>query len=198
MSARSNNDMPNLNNLNRFLGKTPSRKGSPTVNNLERMLRGSPARSSTARSSPAKSFPSLSPSVFRNVNIDTLFSPVRMPSSPVAKIAPGAKRVRKIAPSPKRAASPDRKFAHKFDGTNSGEKDSFGRIIWHGPQGGKFVISAVGKRVPHIDANLKKRTNQGAMKNTGLVDRKGRKIFQGKQGGKFVITESGRRANPLK
>ena len=193
MSARSNNDMPNLNNLNRFLGKTPSRKGSPTVNNLERMLRGS-----SSRSSPARSFPSLSPSVFRNVNIDTLFSPVRTPSSPVAKIAPGAKRVRKIAPSPKRVASPDRKFAHKFDGTNSGEKDSFGRIIWHGPQGGKFVISSVGKRVPHIDANLKKRTNKGVMKNTGQVDRKGRKIFEGKQGGKFVITESGRRTNPLK
>jgi hypothetical protein len=52
--------------------------------------------------------------------------------------------------------------------------------------------------VPHIDANLKKKTNKGVMKNTGQVDRKGRKIFEGKQGGKFVITESGRRTNPLK
>jgi hypothetical protein len=115
-------------------------------------------------------------------------------------------RYQKIAPLPRakspraqsRVSSPDRKFAHLFQGTNSGEKDSHGRIIYHGPRGGKYVISSIGKRVPHVDENLKKKSNGGEATFTGKLDRKGRKIFRGKQGGEYVITNSGRRANPLK
>jgi hypothetical protein len=100
-------------------------------------------------------------------------------------------------PPPQRVASPDVKYAHKFDGTNSGERDLRGRIIYHGKRGGKYVISSIGKRVPHIEKSLKNKSNKGALDFTGKMDRKGRKIYKGKRGGEFVISESGKRINPL-
>jgi len=104
----------------------------------------------------------------------------------------------KKSPSPQKISSPDRKFAHLHPGTNSGNKDSMGRIIWHGPRGGRFVISTIGKRVPYHDddTKLKEKVIKGTNKNSGMVDKKGRKIFIGKSGGKYVITEAGRRTNP--
>jgi hypothetical protein len=71
-------------------------------------------------------------------------------------------------------------------------------VIWHGPRGGKFVISTIGKRVPYVNETLKGKVNNHKMEFTGEVDRKGRKIYKGKSGGKFIITNAGRRANPLR
>jgi hypothetical protein len=126
------------------------------------------------------------------LDLANFFSPPRkVPKA--RKIAPSPKK----APSPQKVSSPDRKFAHLFEGTNSGERDSMGRTIWHGPRGGKFVISTIGKRVPYVNESLKSKVINHKMEFTGVVDRKGRKIYKGKSGGKFIITDTGRRANPL-
>ena len=173
-------NMPNINNLL----KSPSpRKSSPniTTNELEKLLRNS---GNTHKRMPSPQF--------RSGNLDNFFTPPR----PVTKARGNAPSPRK-APSPPKVSSPDRKFAHLFEGTNSGEKDTMGRIVYHGPRGGKFVISTIGKRVPYVNEALKGKVNTHKMEFTGAVDRKGRKIYKGKSGGKFIITDSGRRANPL-
>lgn len=179
-SSRSfSQNMPNIDNL--FRSSSP-RKSSPniTANELEKLLRNS---GNTPKKMPSPQF---------SLNLDSFFTPPR-PGPKARKIAPSPKK----APSPQKVSSPDRKFAHLFEGTNSGEKDSMGRIVYHGPRGGKFVISTIGKRVPYVDESLKSKVNNHKMEFTGMVDRKGRKIYKGKSGGKFVITNAGRRANPL-
>jgi hypothetical protein len=122
-------------------------------------------------------------------------------ANPKRKIAPKVIRVkpiRKMAPTAL-IASPDRKFAHKFDGMNSGEKDARGRIIYIGKAGGKYVLSSVGSRVPHVNEKLKAKANKGALEFTGKYDRDGLKIYKGRQGGLFVISpNSGKRKNPLR
>jgi hypothetical protein len=173
-------NMPNINNL---LRSPSSRKSSPniTTNELEKLLRNS---GNTPKRMPSPQF---------SLDLDSFFTPPR--SGPKArKIAPSPKK----APSPPKVSSPDRKFSHLHEGTNSGEKDTMGRVIWHGPRGGKFVISTIGKRVPYVNESLKRKVNNHKMEFTGEVDRKGRKIYKGKSGGKFIITNSGRRANPLR
>lgn len=172
-------NMPNIDNLLR----SPSpRKSSPniTTNELEKLLRNS---GNTPKKMPSPQF---------SLNLDSFFSPPR-PGPKARKIAPSPKK----APSPQKVSSPDRKFAHLFEGTNSGNRDSMGRVVYHGPRGGKFVISTIGKRVPYVDESLKRKVNNHKMEFTGMVDRKGRKIYKGKSGGKFIITDTGRRANPL-
>jgi len=162
--------MPDINDLLR--SPSPRRSKSPTINELAKMLKNS-------GNTPKKLMPQFS------LNLDNLISPRKATPSP------------KKAPSPPKVSSPDRKFAHLHQGTNSGERDSFDRIIWHGARGGKYVISSIGKRVPYVDEALKKKVNNKKMEFTGQVDRKGRKIYKGKSGGKFVITNAGRRTNPL-
>lgn len=172
-------NMPNIDNLLR----SPSpRKSSPniTTNELEKLLRNS---GNTPKKMPSPQF---------SLNLDSFFTPPR-PGPKARKIAPSPKK----APSPQKVSSPDRKFAHLFEGTNSGNRDSMGRIVYHGPRGGKFVISTIGKRVPYVNESLKSKVNSHKMEFTGMVDRKGRKIYKGKSGGKFIITDTGRRANPL-
>ena len=181
-SSRSySGNMPDINNL--LKSPSPRKSSSPniTTNELERLLRSS-------GNTPKKT--TLMPQF--SLNFDNLVSPPR-PVPKARKIAPSPKK----APPPQKVASPDRKFAHLFEGTNSGEKDSMGRVIYHGPRGGKFVISSIGKRVPYVHESLKSKVNNKKMVFTGQVDRKGRKIYKGKSGGKFVITETGKRANPL-
>ena len=204
MNSDNNNDIEKM--IERAMrggAKTPSktplgRKNS--IGNLEKMLRGTPAKTpSQGKKSP-------------NINFDFFgetgfLSPVRTMSAkktakPMRKIAPkevrATKPKRKMAP-PALIASPDRKFAHKFDGMNSGEKDSRGRIIYIGKAGGKYVLSTVGSRVPYVNEKLKAKANKGALEFTGKYDREGLKIYKGKQGGLFVISpNSGKRKNPLR
>ena len=178
VSRSFSQNMPNIDNLLR----SPSpRKSSPniTTNELEKLLRNS---GNTPKKMPSPQF---------SLNLDSFFTPPR-PGPKARKIAPSPKK----APSPQKVSSPDRKFAHLFEGTNSGNRDSMGRIVYHGPRGGKFVISTIGKRVPYVNESLKSKVNNHKMEFTGMVDRKGRKIYKGKSGGKFIITDSGRRANP--
>jgi hypothetical protein len=183
-------NMPNIDNLLR--SPSPSRKASTniTTNELEKLLRNS-------GNTPKPKSP-LMPQPQFSLNLDSFFSPPR-PVPKARKIAPSPKKAPSLkkAPSPQKVSSPDRKFSHLFEGTNSGNKDSLGRVIWHGPRGGKFVISSIGKRVPYVHESLKGKVNDQKMVFTGTVDRKGRKIYKGKSGGKFVITNTGKRANPL-
>ena len=174
-------NMPNIDNLLR--SPSPRKSSSPniTANELEKLLRNS---GNTPKRLPSPQF---------SLNLDSFFSPPRPVVPKARKIAPSPKK----APSPPKVASPDRKFAHLFEGTNSGERDTMGRVIYHGPRGGKFVISTIGKRVPYVNEALKSKVNNKKMEFTGMVDRKGRKIYKGKSGGKFIITDTGRRANPL-
>ena len=183
-SSRSySGNMPDINNL--LKSPSPRKSSSPniTTNELEKLLRNS---GDTPKPKTSTLMPQFS------LNLGNFFSPPR-PVPKARKIAPSPKK----APSPQKVASPDRKFAHLFEGTNSGERDSMGRVIYHGPRGGKFVISTIGKRVPYVNESLKSKVNNHKMEFTGQVDRKGRKIYKGKSGGKFIITDSGRRANPL-
>ena len=175
-------NMPNIDNL--LKSPSPRKSTSPniTMNELEKLLRNS--------GNTPKPKSTLTPQF--SLDLANFFSPPR-PAPKARKIAPSPKK----APSPQKVSSPDRKFAHLFEGTNSGERDSMGRIIYHGPRGGKFVISTIGKRVPYVNESLKSKVNNHKMEFTGVVDRKGRKIYKGKSGGKFIITDTGRRANPL-
>ncbi|AGE57969.1 PBCV-specific basic adaptor domain-containing protein [Paramecium bursaria Chlorella virus NW665.2] len=195
-----------IGNLEKMLMETPKStpmKRKNSIGNLEKMLRGTPAKTpSQGKKSP-------------NINFDFFgetgfLSPVRpvlakKTANPMRKVAPkimqNPVRVnpkRKMAP-PALIASPDRKFAHKFDGMNSGEKDSRGRIIYIGKAGGKYVLSSVGSRVPYVNEKLKAKANKGTLEFTGKYDRDGLKIYKGKQGGLFVISpNSGKRKNPLR
>ena len=179
-------NMPNIDNL--FKSPSPSRKSSPniTTDELAKLLRNS-------GNTPKPKSPSMPQPQF-SLNLDSFFSPPRPVVPKARKIATSPKK----APTPQKVSSPDRKFSHLFEGTNSGEKDSMGRVIWHGPRGGRFVISTIGKRVPYVNEALKSKVNNHKMVFTGEVDRKGRKIYNGKSGGKFIITDTGRRANPLR
>lgn len=175
-------NMPDIDNL--LKSPTPRRRASSpniTTNELEKLLRNS---GNTPKRMPSPQF---------SLNLDSFFTPPRPVVPKARKIAPSPKK----APTPQKVSSPDRKFSHLFEGTNSGDKDSMGRIIYHGPRGGKFVISTIGKRVPYVNEALKSKVNNKKMEFTGMVDRKGRKIYKGKSGGKFIITDTGRRANPL-
>ncbi|AGE59916.1 PBCV-specific basic adaptor domain-containing protein [Acanthocystis turfacea Chlorella virus TN603.4.2] len=120
--------------------------------------------------------------------------------SKARKIAP--KKALKVAPTPSRPSSelstPDRKFGHKFEGMDTGDKDDKGRIIYAGKRGGKFVISSSGARVPYIQNKLKPRLDKGKYPFTGKVDRNGLKVYKGPRGGLFVIdANSGKKKNPL-
>ena len=191
-----------IGNLEKMLMETPKStplKRKNSIGDLEKMLRGTPIKTP----SPGKKSPNINLDFFAETGF---LSPVRtIPTSktvkPKRKIAPKAVRAtnpkRKMAP-PALIASPDRKFAHKFDGMNSGEKDSRGRIIYIGKAGGKYVLSSVGSRVPYVNEKLKAKANKGTLEFTGQYDRDGLKIYKGKQGGLFVISpNSGKRKNPL-
>jgi len=214
MSSRKNN-MPNINNLPKYprkvsaddlkklLKKSKSTRGSPlTTNELEKLLRNSGStRSSPQTTNELEKLLRNSGSSPSSPTLPNLVVPLLtaeemqhfLDSPRARKNSPSPKKV----PSPQRMSTPDRKFSHLHEGTNSGEKDSMGRVIWHGPRGGKFVISTIGKRVPYVNDTLKSKVNSHKMEYTGVLDRKGRKIYKGKSGGRFVITDTGRRANPL-
>jgi hypothetical protein len=224
MSAKSNSSNNNIEKMLANAFKSPAKKTphkrQNSSDNLEKMLAN--AFKSPAKKTPlkrqnsgnnldklmAKAFGSgntptpmrNSPQINWNAYAKTGFmSPVR-PIQPIArKIAPRSKPARKVAPTPMRVASPDRKFAHKFpDSMNTGEKDSQGRIIYAGKAGGKFVISSIGSRVPYIYNKIKDKENKGKLNFTGQLDRESRKIYKGKQGGLFIISQSGKRGNPLR
>jgi len=184
--------------------KTPKRsplKRQNSIDNIERMLMGTPIRT------PGKKSPNVNWNFFDKTGFLSPPRPVpaKNTANPKRKIAPKViqppTRVnpkRKMAP-PALIASPDRKFAHKFDGMNSGEKDARGRIIYIGKAGGKYVLSSVGSRVPYVNEKLKAKANKGALEFTGKYDRDGLKIYKGRQGGLFVISpNSGKRKNPLR
>lgn len=193
--------MDNMPNFESLFRSSSSKSQNLSINELEKMLRSS----------------GNSPKASRQPSLSNLFiSPPKKKSMPKKAASPKAASPKpmvmpqfslslnnffsppKKSPSPQKVSSPDRKFAHLHPGTNSGNKDSMGRIIWHGPRGGRFVISTIGKRVPYHDddTKLKEKVVKGTNKNSGMVDKKGRKIFIGKSGGKYVITEAGRRTNP--
>jgi hypothetical protein len=170
-------------------------------NSLEAML-----ENAFASPTPKKSTPKKSP-LKRQNSIDDLVKMLTAPSGrkiaprsrPAKKIAPRSRPAKKIAPGVAKIALPDRQFAHKFDGMNTGKKDTQGRIIYAGPQGGKFVISSIGSRVPFMDEKLDNKMKAEKNTFTGQVDRDGLAIFRGKQGGLFVIKpSSGKRGNPLR
>ena len=182
--------------------KTPKKspiKRQNSIGNIERMLMGTPIRT------PGKKSPNVNWNFFDKTGFLSPPRPVpaKNTANPKRKIAPQVTRVvinpkRKMAP-PALIASPDRKFAHKFDGMNSGEKDARGRIIYIGKAGGKYVLSSVGSRVPYVNDKLKAKANKGALEFTGKYDRDGLKIYKGRQGGLFVISpNSGKRKNPLR
>ena len=185
-SGSTRNSPLTTNELEKLLRNSGSTRSSPrTTNELEKLLRNS----GSARSSPSSpTLPNLVVPLLTEEEMQHFFNSPR-----ARKNSPSPKK----APSPRKVSSPDRKFSHLHDGTNSGEKDPMGRVIWHGPRGGKFVISTIGKRVPYVNQSLKNKVNKQKMEFTGMVDRKGRKIYKGKSGGRFVITDTGRRANPL-
>ncbi|AGE53693.1 PBCV-specific basic adaptor domain-containing protein [Acanthocystis turfacea Chlorella virus GM0701.1] len=228
-----NDDMPNLNNLERMFG-TP-KKASPQRASSKKASskKASPQRASPQRASPQRASPGLSnlmsdtPGKWNYIN-EALASgidlkdilgktPARgagdfnwsfLEPSKARKIAPTKARkiaptkALKVAPTPSRPSSemssPDRKFGHKFDGMNTGDKDDKGRIIYAGKRGGKFVISASGARVPYIQNKLKPRLDKGKYPFTGKVDRNGLKVYKGPRGGLFVIdNNSGKKKNPL-
>lgn len=174
--------MDNMPNFESLFRSSSSKSQNLSINELEKMLRSSGNSPKPSRQSTPKKAASPKPMVMPqfSLSLNNFFSPP------------------KKSPSPQKVSSPDRKFAHLHPGTNSGNKDSMGRIIWHGPRGGRFVISTIGKRVPYHDddTKLKEKLVKGTNKNSGMVDKKGRKIFIGKSGGKYVITEAGRRTNP--
>ncbi|AGE56198.1 PBCV-specific basic adaptor domain-containing protein [Paramecium bursaria Chlorella virus NE-JV-1] len=184
MSARSNNLEKMLENA--FASpKTKPLKRQNSIDNLVKMLGGSPSKNSP---SPSKNW----------FDTNTFMSPVKS-KKPARKIAPRSapkKPARKIAPG--LIADSNRRFAHKFDATNTGKKDTQGRIIYAGPAGGLFVISSIGSRVPFIYDKTEKAAKNGTLNYTGKLDRDGHKIYKGKQGGLFVIKPSGKRGNPLR
>lgn len=195
-------------------------KRKNSIGNFEKMLQGTPVKStSNLEKMLLGRTPAKTPSQGKkspNINFDFFsktgfLSPVRpvlakKTANPMRKVAPKVIQppVRMTNPKKKMAplaliASPDRKFAHKFDGMNSGEKDSRGRIIYIGKAGGKYVLSSVGSRVPYVNEKLKAKANKGALEFTGQYDRDGLKIYKGRQGGLFVISpNSGKRKNPLR
>ena len=248
-----NEDMPNLNNLEKMFvsGKSSKRsspnKRSPTLSDI---LGKSPGRDNfnwnyiekaLTSKTPAEKRRSASPALsllndYGRLNtpspiLSTQKKPARKiapKAKPARKIAPKAKPTRKIAPKalsplmlsrdnsgrsdPKALSplmsrdnsgrsdlsTPNRQFGHKFDGTNTGEKDDKGRIIYAGKRGGKFVISSSGARVPYLHNKLKNRLNKGKYPFTGKVDRSGLQVFKGPRGGLFVVdNKSGKKKNPL-
>ncbi|AGE50312.1 PBCV-specific basic adaptor domain-containing protein [Acanthocystis turfacea Chlorella virus Canal-1] len=251
MSTANTNDMPNLNNLEKWLSDK-SRKASPKKASPKKASpqKASPQKASPQKASPQKASPQraysrkapaspgmsnllggtpgkgwnyINEALAGGINLKDILgeSPARdggdfnwMPLEPTKgrKIAPKARKIapkaRKIAPSPARPASvaesqsrlssPDRQFAHKFDGMDTGEKDDKGRVIYAGRRGGKFVISSSGARVPYLQNKLQTRLDKGKYPFTGKVDRNGLKVFKGPRGGLFVIdNKSGKKKNPL-
>ncbi|AGE57822.1 PBCV-specific basic adaptor domain-containing protein [Acanthocystis turfacea Chlorella virus NTS-1] len=207
-----NNDMPNLNNLERMFNspkkaspkKASSKKASPGISNL---MSGTPGKWNYVNEALASGIdlsdilgktPSRGADDFNWSFLET---------SKARKIAPKARKMApvkalKVAPTPSRPSSalstPDRKFGHKFNGMNTGDKDDKGRIIYAGKRGGKFVISASGARVPYIQNKLKPRLDKGKYPFTGKMDRNGLKVYKGPRGGLFVIdNNSGKKKNPL-
>ena len=227
MSARSDSSNNNLEKMLANAFKSPPKKSPPkrqnSSNNLEKMLANAFKSTPTPKKTPlkrqnsgndldnlmAKAFGSGTPTPQRKMIGNTpqvnwnafsktgFMSPVRS-MYPARKVAPRSKPARKVAPPPRIIASPDRKFAHKFDGMNTGEKDAQGRIIYAGKAGGKFVISSVGSRVPYVYNKIKEKETKGKLNFTGQLDREGLKIYKGTQGGLFVIKNSGKRGNPLR
>jgi hypothetical protein len=207
----SNNDMPNLNNLEKMMAKkTPkkssSKKSSPAL---------SPGLSDILGKTPTPgnyNWNYVNKALANGVDISNLVA--GLSPKPARKIAP---RARKIAPKPARKiaprersvtpkspepqrdlSSPDRKFGHKFEGMETGDKDSRGRIIYAGKRGGKFVISSSGTRVPYQHNKLQGRMEKGKYPPAGKVDRAGLVVYKGPRGGMFVIdATSGKKKNPL-
>ena len=209
----SNDNMPNLNNLERFLyKKTPSKRSSSAKSTPSRASPGLTDILGKTPNSGNYNWNYVDKALASGVNISNIiggFPPKA--SKPARKIAPRAK-ARKIAPksvSPQARrvspsvpqdglSTPDRKFGHKFEGMNTGDKDDKGRIIYAGKRGGKFVISSSGARVPYQLNKLKNRLDKGKYPFTGKVDRNGLRVFKGPRGGLFVIdNNSGKKKNPL-
>jgi hypothetical protein len=220
--TNSNNDMPNLNNLEKMLSKrspskSSSKKSTPKVSpGLTDILGKTP-------SSGDYNWNYVNKALANGVDISTIIG--GLSPKPAKKIAPRARKIapkpaRKIAPKATKIAprsvspppamrvspgvaqeglsSPDRKFGHKFEGMDTGDKDDKGRIIYAGKRGGKFVISSIGARVPYQHNKLKNRLEKGKYPFTGKVDRNGLKVFKGPRGGLFVIdNNSGKKKNPI-
>jgi hypothetical protein len=211
--TNSNNDMPNLNNLEKMLskkspGKTSSKKSSPALSpGLSDILGKTPTPGNYNWNYVNKALASgvdisniiggLSPKPARKIAPKAR----KIAPKPARKIAPRASTVvpKPVSPEPQRELStPDRKFGHKFDGMNTGDKDARGRIIYAGKRGGKFVISSSGARVPYTHNKLQSRVEKGKYPLAGKVDRAGLVVYKGPRGGMFVIdAKSGKKKNPL-
>lgn len=188
--SNSNNNMPNLNDM--FV--SPKGKKSPVKK---------PARKIAPRAAPKRK---IAP---KSVPMRKIAPRVQKPASPVFSLL--GSPVQNGGASPafslasldnignEQIATPDRKFAHKFSGKNSGNRDEKGRIIYIGSRGGRYVISSIGKRVPYVHDKTKAKMNKDELHPTGQVDKKGQKIYKGKRGGLFVIDEiSKKKKNPLR
>ena len=188
--SNSNNNMPNLNNM----FKSPKGKKSPVKKPVRKVApRTKPARKIAPKSKPARK---IAPRVQKPASpvFSLLGSPVQNGgASPAFSLA----SLGNIGNEP--LATPDRKFANKYWGENSGERDKRGRIIYIGSRGGRYVISSIGKRVPYVHDKVKAKANKDELHPTGQVDKKGQKIYQGRRGGLFVIdSSSGKKKNPLR
>ncbi|ABT16893.1 hypothetical protein ATCV1_Z759R [Acanthocystis turfacea chlorella virus 1] len=221
-----NGDMPNLNNLEKLLasGGSPKRaspkRASPkkASSKKESSSKVSPGLANLMSGTPGKEWNYVNEALASGVDLRDILgkTPSRgaddfnwsfLETSKARKMAPKARKIAptkalKIAPTPSRPSgalsSPDRKFGHKFDGMDTGDKDDKGRIIYAGKRGGKFVISSSGARVPYIQNKLKPRLDKGKYPFTGKVDRNGLKVYKGPRGGLFVIdNNSGKKKNPL-
>ena len=93
-------------------------------------------------------------------------------------------------------------FAQKADAKNDDKqlgKDKEGRMIFEGPKGGKYYVSASGAKTyvtdgkPEVKPEMKSAV-KSEMKNDDKQlgkDKEGRMIFEGPKGGKYYINASG-------
>jgi len=208
--------MPNLNNMfkspkrNKSPAKKPVRKIAPRTKPARKIApKSKPVRKIAPKSKPARKIAprvqkpaspvfSLLGSPVQNGRASPTFSLLGSPpknggASPAFSLA----SLGNIGNEP--LATPDRKFANKYWGENSGERDKRGRNIYIGSRGGRYVISSIGKRVPYVHDKVKAKANKDELHPTGQVDKKGQKIYRGKKGGLFVIdSSSGKKKNPLR
>jgi hypothetical protein len=212
----SNEDMPNLNNLEKMFGSVKSskrsspNKRSPTLSDI---LGKSPGRDNfnwnyiekaLTSKTPAGKRKSASPALSLLNDYGRLNAPsptLSTQKKPARKIAPKAKPARKIAPK----AKPARKIAPKAPSPLMLSRDNSGRSEYI-PSG---LSTPARKIVPKaLSPLMLPRDNSGRSDlstpdrqfghkfdgmNTGEKDDKGRIIYAGKRGGKFVISSSGAR-----
>ncbi len=167
-----------------FGSPLPENFGSPLPENFNWSFMNQP---SSKPSSPALSFlgndiiipPKVSKVAPRSVKPKMSKVAPRSVKPKVSKVAPRASRENSSSRS--EVSSPDRKFAHKFDGMNTGKKDPKGRVIYEGKRGGLYVISNIGKRVPIVHEKTHDKVSKGkydlAAKSIAPVSRVQRKAW---------------------